>query len=53
MDTSLKDAVRFIGLELKDNPDTNKSKLIELASQKFDLNPMQAEFLINKFILSK
>ena len=45
-------AVRFIGGELKHNPDADKSKIIEEASRKFDLNPMQTEFLINKFIFS-
>jgi hypothetical protein len=53
MDRSLEEAVRFISMELKDNPDTNKSKLIEIASQRFDLNPLQTEFLINKFILDR
>ena len=51
MDTSLEEAVRFISTELKDNPGTDKLKLIEIASQRFDLNPLQTEFLVNKFIL--
>ncbi|MDR3238151.1 MAG: hypothetical protein LBT84_06585 [Spirochaetia bacterium] len=50
MDDSIKKAVEFIGLELKGNPQADKLKLINEASQKFDLNPLQAEFLTNKFL---
>jgi len=53
MDRSLEDAVRFISNELQENPDADKSKLIDTASQRFDLNPMQTEFLINKYILQR
>ncbi len=53
MNKSIEDAIRFIGTELKDNPGADKSKLIETASQKFDLTPMQTEFLINKFIMER
>jgi hypothetical protein len=49
----LEEAVRFIALELKDNPDANKAQLIERASQKFDLNPLQTEFLLNKYVFGK
>jgi hypothetical protein len=49
----LEDAIRFISIELKDNPETNKAQLIERASQKFDLNPLQAEFLLNKYVYGK
>ncbi|MCL1911794.1 MAG: hypothetical protein FWG13_06285 [Leptospirales bacterium] len=52
MDDSIKKAVEFIGLELKNAPDINKLKLIDEAAQKFDLNPLQTEFLTNKFLLS-
>ncbi len=53
MDNSLEDAIRFIGLELKDNPGADRAKLIDEASQKFDLTPVQTEFLVNKFVLSR
>jgi len=53
MDDSIKEAIRYIGIKLKDEPDTNKSHLIDEASQKFDLNPMQTEFLTNKYLLGK
>jgi hypothetical protein len=53
MDKSIEDAFRFIGTELKENPDADRMRIIELASQKFDLTPVQTEFLINKFILER
>ncbi len=53
MDTSLEDAIRFISLELKDNPGSDRAKLIDQASQRFDLTPVQTEFLVNKFVLSR
>lgn len=49
----MEDAFRFISLELKDNPDADRSKLIEVAAQKFDLTPLQTEFLVNKFVLER
>ena len=48
--TAMEDAIRYISCELKDNPETDKLKLIEKASQQFDLSPMQTEFLINKYV---
>ncbi len=51
MDDSIREAVKFIGGELKNNPGLDKIKLIDEASRKFDLNPMQTEFLTNKFVL--
>ena len=51
MNDTIREAVRFIGSELKENPDADKLKLIEVAAQKFDLNPMQTDFLTQKFIL--
>jgi hypothetical protein len=53
MDTSLEEAVRFISMELMSNPGIDRSKLIEKASQKFDLNPLQTEFLYNKYVFQK
>ena len=52
MDKSLEDALRYISDELKSNPDADKSKLINEASQKFDLDPIKTEFLVNKLILN-
>ncbi|MGQ9844189.1 MAG: hypothetical protein ACUVRK_11595 [Spirochaetota bacterium] len=53
MDKSMEDAIRFISFELQDNPRADIPKLIEKASQQFDLTPLQTEFLVNKFILNK
>ena len=53
MDKSMEDAIRFISQELSAHPETNRSKVIEEASQKFDLDPKQTEFLVNKYILNK
>ena len=53
MDKSMEDAMRYISGELKANPNASKSKIIEEAAQKFDLDPKQAEFLVNKFILNQ
>ncbi len=50
---SIEDAIRFISGELKTNPDIDRSKLIDEASQRFDLGPLQTEFLVNKFVLNK
>ncbi|HNW26890.1 MAG TPA: hypothetical protein PKN50_00320 [Spirochaetota bacterium] len=53
MDKSMEDALRFISGELKADPKADKSKLIEKAAQKFDLDPKQTDFLVNKIILEK
>ncbi|HNR88757.1 MAG TPA: hypothetical protein PKM65_10490 [Spirochaetota bacterium] len=49
--SSLKEAVKYISGELKADPAIDKNALIDEASRRFDLNPMQTEFLINKYIL--
>lgn len=51
MNKPMEDAVRFIGAELKENPDADKSALIEKAARRFDLTPMQEEYLITKYII--
>jgi len=50
MDESLTKAVKFISGVLKDDPKFDKARLIELVSQKFDLNPLQTDFLVNKYL---
>ncbi len=52
MDRSMEDAIRFISAELNANPGANRAKLIEEAGQKFNLDPKQTEFLVNKFVLN-
>lgn len=50
MDDSIKKAVKYIGEILKEHPETEKLELVNETSKKFDLNPMQTEFLINKIV---
>ena len=52
MNKPMEDALRYISNSLKDDPGRDKAKLIEEAAQKFDLDPMQTEFLVNKYILN-
>jgi hypothetical protein len=42
----LRKAVKWISEERKYNPDAKSSKLIEEACLKFDLSPMDAEYLL-------
>ncbi len=49
----IEEAIRFISMELKNNPEADKAQLIEKASQKYDLNPLQTEFLLNKYVFNK
>lgn len=51
MDESMKNAIKYISEQLKDEPESSKNQLIEDASRKFDLSPLQTEFLINKYVL--
>lgn len=53
MDKSMEDAIRYISGEISSNPGANKAKIIEEAAQKFDLDPKQADFLVNKFVLNQ
>mgnify|MGYP001313496521 CR=1 FL=1 len=50
MDESIKNAVKYISEVLKETPGADKLKLVDDASKKFDLNPMQTEFLTNKIV---
>ena len=45
----LRKAVKWISEERKYNPQTRLSKLIEEACLKFDLSPMDAEYLLGFF----
>jgi len=53
MDSSMENAIRFISGELVANPEADKNALIDEASRKYDLNPMQTEFLVNKYVLGQ
>ena len=52
MNKSMEDVIRFISSEIQANPEINKAKLIQEACRKFDLDPMQEEFLINKYLMN-
>ncbi|MBM4438847.1 MAG: hypothetical protein FJ027_00385 [Candidatus Rokubacteria bacterium] len=41
----IKQAVKWIDDQLADTPDANRVKLIDEASRRFDLSPMDADFL--------
>ena len=45
----LRKAVKWISEERKYDPEAKTSKLIEEACLKFDLSPMDAEYLLNFF----
>jgi hypothetical protein len=53
MNKSMEDVIRYISAELQANPSINKAKLIQEACGKFDLDPMQEEFLINKYLMGQ
>ena len=38
-------AVKWIDDQLLDNPDTDRTKLVDEASRRFDLTPLDADFL--------
>ena len=50
MDDSIRDAMKFISECLKEDPNQDRLKLIDEAGKRFDLNPLQEEFLTNKFL---
>jgi len=52
MDESLKEAVKYISSRIKENSNIDMLSLIEDTAKKFDLNPLQSEFLINKYLMS-
>ncbi|OHB20783.1 MAG: hypothetical protein A2939_02325 [Parcubacteria group bacterium RIFCSPLOWO2_01_FULL_48_18] len=50
--TPVENAIEWVSQELKRNPSANKLKLVDEASMKFNLNPLQGEALI-RFMLGK
>lgn len=50
MDQSVENAVRFISDTLKDNPAADRLSLVERASEKFDLTPLQSEHLMEMYV---
>jgi hypothetical protein len=41
----IKQAVKWIDDQLHENPNADRTKLIDAASRRFDLSPMDADFL--------
>ncbi len=44
----IKQAVKWIDDQLRDNPAADRLKLIDEASQRFDLTPLDADFLLRQ-----
>jgi hypothetical protein len=42
----IKQAVKWMDEQLQDNPAADRMKLVDEASRKFDLTPLDADFLI-------
>lgn len=45
----IRSAIKWVSMNLEDNPNQPIAKLIEKAVFKFDLSPMDNEFLLNFF----
>ncbi len=49
LEVGLKKAVEWFGHQRRDHPSAGLAKLIEEACRRFDLNPIQADFLYRHF----
>lgn len=49
----LRRAVRWLDERRRDEPDAPRQKLIDEAARRFDLDPLQAEFLVNNWGVSR
>jgi hypothetical protein len=45
-ESPVKQAVAWIDEQLREHPGTDRVKLVEQASQRFDLSPLDADFLV-------
>lgn len=45
-ETPIKQAVRWIDDRLRDDPRADRSRLLDEAARRFDLSPLDAEFLL-------
>ena len=50
MDDTMEKAVKYISEILTEDPNADKLKLVEETSKKFNLNPLQTDFLSNKIV---
>ena len=46
-------AVKWIEDQLRDNPGTDRVKLLDEAAQRFDLSPLDADFLLRQLAQRK
>ncbi|HVQ74742.1 MAG TPA: hypothetical protein VMT79_04290 [Candidatus Binatia bacterium] len=49
----IKQAVKWIDEQLRDNPGADRTKLMDEAARRFDLTPLDADFLIRQFATRK
>jgi hypothetical protein len=49
LEAGLKRAIEWISQQRQDDPDTRLGALIDEASRRFDLSPVQADFLYRHF----
>jgi hypothetical protein len=45
-ETPIKQAIRWIDDRLRDDPRADRSRLLDEAARRFDLSPLDAEFLL-------
>jgi hypothetical protein len=45
----IKAAIKWIDEQMRDHPEANRLKLIDEAGRRFDLTPMDEEFLLRHF----
>jgi hypothetical protein len=45
----IKAAIKWIDEQMRDNPKANRLKLVDVAGRRFDLTPMDQEFLLRHF----
>ena len=46
----IKQAVKWIDEQLHDHPDADRMKLVDEASRRFDLSPLDADFLVRHLV---
>jgi hypothetical protein len=49
----IKQAVKWIDEQLRDNPQADRTKLIDEAGRRFDLTPLDSEFLLRHLLQRK
>jgi hypothetical protein len=49
----IKQAVKWINEQMQDNPKADRTKLIDEAGRRFDLTPLDSEFLVRELAQRK